>query len=517
MKKTIQIYDRGKKVDKVINYIPVRYIFAIILTILETVLCVALTVGFTIYIPYFYIAAMLTHVVVIISIICSNDNPDYKVPWLLFVMLLPVIGFMLYFLFYTRKLNEKYIKRINHVSNSLDYDDSDNFKLIEDELVKSEAKILTKIANTHLYHNTKLKYFSIGEDFMESLLLDLKNAKEFIFFEFFIVEEGVFWNSILNILKEKASAGLTIKVTWDDIGCMSTLPGNYSKILKNYGIDAVPYSRLKGQADNEFNNRNHRKILVIDGIIGYTGGINIADEYINKIVRFGHWKDMGIRLEGDSVNELTKLFLTDFYTNKKDVEDNLKRYYKNYNLLTDGFIIPFGDGPKPIYNDNVGKIVIMNMLNHAKKYVYITSPYLVIDSELTNTIKNTALRGVNVKIILPHIPDKKLVFDMARSAYDLLMKSGVEIYEYEPGFVHGKLYISDDKIGMIGTINLDYRSLTHHFENGVWIYNDNVIIDMKNDYINTLKKCIFMNDEKLKVNIFKKIIRSIVKIFSPLL
>lgn len=521
MKKKIKVTDRrGKRVEREVNYIPGRYIFALFLTILETVSVLAIMIICNIYIPYFWIASLITQVCVVISIICSNDNPDYKVPWLLFVMLLPVIGFMLYFLFYKRKLSKKFIKRINAINDSLECNDKDILKKLKeiDSLAYSEAVHLNNISRTHIYNDTSIKYFNIGEEWHKALLEDLRCAKEFILFEFFIVEEGYFWDSILHILKEKVNEGVEVNVMWDDIGCMSTLSGSYyKKLKKKYGINAIPFSRLKGQADNEFNNRNHRKILVIDGKVAYTGGINIADEYINKVKRFGHWKDMGIRLEGSSVNELTKLFFIDFYSNIKKEAPNLSKYYKDYRVESNSYVIPFGDGPKPIYEENVGKVVIMNILNHAENYVYITTPYLIIDSEMFNAIKNTALRGVDIRIIVPHIPDKKMVFEMTRSTYEALINSGVKIYEYEIGFVHGKLYLSDDKVAMIGTINLDYRSLTHHFENGVWIYNDECILDMKKDYMETLDKCIYMNDNPIKVGIFKRLIRKIAKIFSPLL
>lgn len=522
MKKTISVYDgrKRKKVERVINYIPGRYIFALLLTILEILLVLGLMIILNIYVPYFWIASLITHVCVVISIVCSNANPDYKVPWLLFVMMLPVIGFMLYFLFYKRKLAKKYIKRINAINDSLDCEDYHVLESLKDkdELIYSQAYHLKTIGKTHIYNNVKLDYFKIGEEYHESILNDLKNAREFILLEYFIIEEGYFWNSILAILKEKALNGVDVNVIWDDIGCMTTLSGSYYKYLKKkFNINAIPFSRLKGQADNEFNNRNHRKILVIDGVIGYTGGINIADEYINKVNRFGHWKDMGLRLEGEAVNELTKLFFIDYYCNKKEEANDLSKYYKNHYASNDSFVIPFGDGPNPIYEENVGKSVIINMLHNAKKYFYITTPYLIIDSELFNAIKNTALRGVDVRIIVPHIPDKKMVFEMTKDTYVKLIKYGVKVYEYKPGFVHGKLYFSDDVIAMIGTINLDYRSLTHHFENGVWIYNDKCILDMKEDYINTLGECIYMNDEIIKVGLFKKMVRKIAKIFSPLL
>lgn len=517
MKKKYTVRINNQDVEREVNVIPGRYIFAMLLTIIETLAVIGVVVVACIYIPYFYIACYLTVVGVIIAIICSNDNPDYKIPWILAVLLIPIAGFMIYFLFYKRKLNKKYLKRIKEVKDSLLYDDANNLEELkcENKLMYSQVLQLSKISDSNLYKNTNIKYFPTGEEYMENMLEDLKNAKEFILFEYFIVENGLFWDSILEILKEKVKDGLTVKVMWDDIGCISTLPGNYYKELRKYGIDAYPFSRLKGQADSEFNNRNHRKILVIDGKIGYTGGINIADEYINHVVRFGHWKDMGIRLEGEAVNELSKLFLTDYYSNVK--EEFKSRYYRNYSVENNSYVVPFGDGPRPLYNENVGKMVIMNMLNQASDYVYITTPYLIIDAELLNAIKNASLRGVDVRIIVPHIPDKKIVFEMTKSNYKILTDSNVKIYEYEPGFIHGKLYIFDDKLAMIGTINVDYRSLVHHFENGVWIYNDKVILDMKKDYLETIDKSIEIDSNSIKDKLINKMIRMLVKIFSPLL
>lgn len=519
MKKSIKVYENGRYVQKEINYIPVRYILAILITLFEIVSVIAVMFLLAIYVPYFYIAIFVTVIVVVISIVASNDNPDYKVPWLLFVICVPIVGVMSYFLFYQRKLKNKFLKKFNKLDYSLVVDDSKNFEELKskDKLINSQALELCKIANTHLYKNTKVEYFSLGEDMHESILEELKKAEKFIFLEYFIIEEGLFWNSILEILIEKAKQNVEVKVVYDDIGCMTTLPGNYYKILKKHNIDCVPFSRLKGQADSEFNNRSHRKILVIDGKVGFSGGANVADEYINVKKVYGHWKDIGIKLEGEAVNELTKLFLTDFYINAKKNISDFENYYVTTNIDCNSFVIPFGDGPNPIYEKNVGKTVIINMLNQAKDYVYITTPYLIVDNELMRTIENTSLRGVDVRIIVPHIPDKKLVFEMTKSNYQTLMKSNVKIYEYGPGFIHSKFFLADDNVAMIGTINLDYRSLTHHFENGVWIYNDFSLRNMKKDFIETMNKSIYMNEKKIKDNLLNKFIKAIVKVFSPLL
>ena len=349
------------------------------------------------------------------------------------------------------------------------------------------------------------------------LIEDLETAEKFIYMEYFIIEEGKFWNSILEILRRKAAAGVEVKVLYDDIGCMMTLPGNYHKTLKSYGIEATPFSRLKGNADSEFNNRSHRKITVIDGKIGYTGGVNIADEYINEIVKYGHWKDTAIRLEGEAVRELTKLFLVDFGINVRKMPNIRDDLYPKTEIKEQGYVIPFGDGPHPLYNRRVGKSVIQNMLNSATRYMWMTTPYLIIDNDLCQSIENAALRGVDVRIVVPHIPDKKLVFGMTQSFYHRLMAAGVRIYEYEPGFIHAKSYLSDDNQAMIGTINLDYRSLVHHFENGVWMYGCESIKDLKADIEDILNKSIEVTNDILKTNLLQRFSRAVVRIFAPML
>lgn len=521
MKKQYSYSIKGKKFTREYTYIPTRYVFASLLSIFEILAIIGIVVLLCIRVPFFYALALLTQFVCIIRIIASDDNPDYKVPWLLFVTVLPIVGFMLYFMFYSRKLQPRFIKRLKQMwSYGYIHDDTEDFEALKEEnpVAYKQAKMLCNISASHLFTNTKQEYFPVGEAMFKRMAEDLEKAESFILLEFFIIEEGLFWNTVLDILKRKAKSGVDVRLIYDDIGCMFTLPGNFGKTLRSYGIKATPFSRLRGQADNEFNNRNHRKILVIDGKIGYTGGINLADEYINKKVRFGHWKDTGIRLEGNAVWDLTKLFIIDYGINVKKVEGTSAELYpKQDNIKEHGFLVPFGDGPNPIYPRQVGKSVIQNMLYSANRYVYMTTPYLIIDSDLCTDIENTALRGVNIKIIVPHIPDKKIVFTMTRSYYKRLMDAGVEIYEYEPGFIHAKSYLTDDEICMIGTINLDYRSLVHHFENGVWMYGCSCIAPLKADIEETLKKCIRVTPDMLKTNIIQRFIRSVVSIFAPLL
>jgi len=521
MKRTITYNVKDKTVEREINYIPVRYIISGIITLLEVLAVIGIVIALCIYVPYFYLAAVMTQISCVIRIIASDDNPDYKVPWLLFVLIIPIAGFMLYFLFYSRTLQKKFIRRMDELKGHT-YKKDDALlmdKLAEESPVAAaQAKMLCKIAETHVFTNTKQEYFPLGEDMHKRMLSDLETAERFIYMEYFIIEEGKFWNSILEILKRKAATGVEVRVLYDDIGCMMTLPGDYNKTLKRYGIQAVPFSRLRGNADSEFNNRSHRKIMVIDGKIGYTGGVNIADEYINEVVRFGHWKDTAIRLEGEAVWELTKLFLVDFGINKKEFKvsrDDL--YPKQSEFNEQGYMIPFGDGPNPIYERRVGKGVIQNLLSGATKYAWMTSPYLIIDSDLCTDFENAALRGVDVRVIVPHIPDKKLVFAMTRSFYYRLMKAGVKIYEYEPGFIHAKSYLVDDDYAMIGTINLDYRSLVHHFENGVWMYKCRAIESLKADMEDTFEKCIEVTHDRMKTSLLQRFICAAVRVFAPML
>ncbi|MBQ7344031.1 MAG: cardiolipin synthase [Clostridia bacterium] len=526
MKRKYKVNTGREVIEREYNYIPVRYIIAVLIAIAEIAAIIGIVIALCYYVPYFYTLCAITTAACVIRICASDDNPDYKIPWLICVICIPIAGFMLYFMFYSRKLSKRYIKRIKEVQSfNYERDDEDILSEIarEDESAASQARMLSSISYSHVFRDTRQTYFPSGEAMWESMLRDLESAESFIFMEYFIIEEGVFWNSILDILKRKAKAGVDVRVMYDDIGCMSTLPGDYNKILEKDGIKSVIFSKLRGSADNEFNNRSHRKILVVDGKIGYTGGVNIADEYVNKTVRFGHWKDTAIRIEGEGVYELTKLFLSSFGLNSKDLPSIPENAYPECETMgAGGYLIPFGDGPKPIYKRNVAKCAIQNMIATATDYVYMTTPYLIIDNDLCADIERAALRRVDVRIVVPHVPDKKLVFAITRSFYSRLMDAGVKIYEYEPGFIHAKSYVADGKYAMIGTVNLDYRSLVHHFENGIWMYKTESIADIKADIDETVEKCIEITPEVLAKSINSrfltpKVIHAIVRIFAPML
>ncbi|MGN0612634.1 MAG: cardiolipin synthase [Porcipelethomonas sp.] len=521
MKKKIITYDRYGRREREINYIPVRFIIAIALIILETAAVIAVTCLCAVYIPYFYLLMWATEIVCVLKIINSEENPDYKIPWLLLVLLVPVAGFMIYFMFYNRKLTKKQMKRIDSIADQQvqtnDGKAAANLKH-EDKKAYLQANLLCRLSGVRIHQNTSAEYYNMGEKMFPVMLKDLKKAEKFIFLEYFIIEEGVFWNSILDILKEKAAQGVDVRVVYDDIGCMCTLPGDYYKTLCSFGIRAVCFSRLKGQADNEFNNRSHRKILVIDGKTGYTGGVNIADEYINEIQKFGVWKDVGIRLEGEAVTQLTSIFLGDYELNvRTPVEDFSPYLAEGISAENNGYVVPFGDGPNPLYRHRVARTMLLNMLNQAQDYVYMMSPYLIIDNEMCQAIENAAIRGVDVRIITPHIPDKKIILVMTRSHYRRLSEAGVKIYEYEPGFVHAKVYLSDDEYAIVGTINLDYRSLVHHFENGVWLYRHEVLRQIRDDMTSTMAQSVEITSENIPNTLPQRAVCELVRIFSPML
>ena len=304
---------------------------------------------------------------------------------------------------------------------------------------------------------------------------------------------------------------------YDDIGCMVTLPGDYTVHLRSKGIDAHKFNKVIPRMTVAYNNRDHRKILVIDGQISYTGGINLADEYINQIERFGHWKDSGIRIDGPATQAFTRLFLMNWYINRGEISDFDQYHLENQTRSGAGLCIPYGSGPKPIYQMKVGKVVYQNLINQATDFVYITTPYLIIDYDLTEDIKNAAMRGVDVRIVTPFVPDKELIQLITRGAYPDLLSAGVRIYEYTPGFIHSKQMIVDDRYAVVGTINLDYRSLVHHYENAVLLYETPSIADIRKDFeeIFEVSQEVFLGT--INPTWYQTLIKEVTQLFAPML
>lgn len=472
---------------------------------------------------YFYLFCVVLSLVVVLYILSRTDNPSYKLAWTIPVLLLPIFGGLFYLILGGNKIGRKLKKQIEYRENetkNMLIQDEDTLKEIEkeDDLIISQVKYLNKIAQFPIYKNCESEYLSPGEVFYERLIEELKKAKKFIFMEYFIINEGVMWDNILNILKKKVKEGVEVRFLYDDMGCMTTLPANYEKTLESYGIKTKVFNPVIPIISAVANNRDHRKITVIDGHTAFTGGINLADEYINEIVRFGHWKDASIMIKGEAVWSFTVMFLRLWsYYDNSDID------YYMYKPLIDsklnnssGYILPYGDSPYD--NELIGENVYLNIINKARKYVYICTPYLIIDNELVTALKLAAKNGVDVRIVTPHIEDKWYVHMVTRAYYAQLIEAGVKIYEYTPGFIHSKTFVCDDILGSVGTINMDYRSLYLHFECGTLLYKTDSVMSIKEDFMSILDKShlVTIEDTK-KVKWSNVILRAILRVFSPLM
>ena len=500
-----------------------KYGFSIIIMLLELFLVFAAFFYFSQLVPNWLSALVIVSLYIgtILTIVNRNMPPESKVTWILFAVV-PVFGFLLYLMIGERRLSKKEIQQLEKM-DSMKFREDNSYDLrvqLKQEnksafgIVKS---LLSMDHNADVYDGTASQYFPLGEEMFEAMLDDLRSAKKFIFLEFYIIDPGLMWNRILEILVDKVQQGVEVKLLYDDIGCMATLPGDYTKRLRKMGIDAHKFNKVIPRMTVAYNNRDHRKILVVDGQVGYTGGINLADEYINHIVRFGHWKDGGVRLEGSAVKASTRLFLMNWYINRGEITDFDRYHFDSQRVEGKGLYIPYGSGPKPIYKEQVGKAVYQNIINQAIDYVYITTPYLIIDYDLTEDIKNAAMRGVDVRIVTPFIPDKKLIQIVTRGAYPDLLEAGVKIYEYTPGFIHSKNVISDDELAVVGTINFDYRSLVHHYENAVLMYQTETIADIKQDFEGLFDISKEISLETLQNSWYQRLLKEIMQLFAPLL
>ncbi len=455
-----------------------------------------------------------------VVILIQDTYPEGKIPWIIIMFIMPFLGGILFFTFglhHTSKKTKKLYKEINEdYQNSINKIESlDIEKLNEDSGTKSQFRYLKKYADAPVYENTKIEYYPLGEDMLESMLKELEKAQEYIFMEYFIIEEGLMWGQIEKVLEEKAQNGLDVRVMFDDFGCIGTLEPGFIAKLRNKKIKCYAYNKVRHAFNSNFNNRDHRKICVIDGNTGFTGGINLADEYINKKVKHGHWKDTALMIKGDAVFSLTMMFLSMWGYTTQEVESFLK-FKPNKVYESDGFVQPFSDSPND--DEAVGENIYMSILNKADEYVYITSPYLIISREMMVSLMQSAKSGVDVRLILPAVADKKFVHFLSRSYYSALIKAGVKIFEYTPGFIHAKMFISDDVKAVVGTINLDFRSLNLHFECGVFMYKSSVIQTIKEDFLKTqaVSKEITLDNLPYKMNVFKYAMLGLLRAFSPL-
>ena len=473
---------------------------------------------------YISLASMLFSIIAFLSLVNRETNPEYKIPWSFIILALTPAGAVLYFLFYKRKLTRKETKRLKKVFGRMRRtslsDDSFNELVKADPAAEGKARLILKgDVLAGVYGKTESVIFNTGEDYFVSLKKDLKEAEKYIFLEYFIINEGRLWSEIHEILKDKVKEGVEVRLLYDDVGCMKTLPSRYERTLRREGILAYRFSRVSARVSSIHNNRDHRKICIIDGKYGYTGGVNISDEYANYTVRCGYWKDGGIRLSGDAVLGLLKLFLS-LWDLTAGTDSDYKSLAESVTLSEKsdgGYYIPFGSGPSPIYRRSVGEDAFRTLINQAQRYLYITTPYLIIDHDLTEALVGAAMRGVDVRIITPGIPDKKNIKIMTKSSYPALSSAGVKIYEYIPGFIHEKNLICDDKYLVIGTINFDYRSFVHHFEDAVLICSSPVITEQREAFKKTLRVSERVDFALTRLTFTEWIFKIGMRIFAPLL
>ncbi|MCI5746651.1 cardiolipin synthase [Eubacterium pyruvativorans] len=453
-------------------------------------------------------------------IIWRPANPEYKIGMILGMAIFPEMGVMLFLLFGMSRRSRTLSRRIGDadVRSRQELKQQSDIAGIRDRRRRGTIRYLNRWAGFPAWDHTTARYYPVGDTMFRDMLEDLKHAEHFIFLEYFIVSRGELWDAIYAILKEKAASGVDVRLIYDDIGSIHHIPRHIQRDLKADGIRVMAFNTVKPFLSLVYNNRDHRKISVIDGWVGYTGGANVADEYVNRIVRFGHWKDAGVRLEGEGVWNLTVMFLTMWNAFSEDDADfSMYRphVWHPEPFPSDGMIQPFSDSP--LDDEQTGENTYIDILNQARHYVYIYTPYLIIDDDMERALRLAAKRGVDVRIVTPGIPDKPLIFAITRSYYRSLMEAGVKIYEYTPGFIHAKCCLSDDQVAVVGTINFDYRSFYLHFECGcLFTETESVIRDLSADCRETLRRSRQVRKDDLKKHPFGTMAAFFFRIFSPL-
>ena len=502
-----------------------RVVVVSVLIILQLALIIGATIrlsGFT------FISNLLRFldVFVIILVVNRQENPSYKMAWIILILIFPLFGGMFYMMFGGRKmpmaLRRESMAEANRIKPVLVQDQSilQEMEELDDQTVKQFRYIQNNVTYP-VYRNTEVTYCASGEVKFEHMLQQLKKAEHYIFLEYFIISEGIMWQSILDILIEKAHQGVDVRLMYDDAGCVMTLPKGYDQKMEEAGIRCAVFNPLKARLMIQMNNRDHRKICVIDGKVGFVGGINLADEYINAYEKYGHWKDTAVMLRGEAVWSLTVMFLQfwNFVYKKEsqgDYDDFRPQWKEEEKVESDGYVQPFSDSPTD--EEEVGANIHFSIITQARKYVYIHTPYLIIGYEMQKALEMAAKSGVDVRITVPHVPDKKLVFMVTRANYEPLLAAGVRIYEYTPGFLHSKSFVSDDEIGLCGTTNMDYRSYFLHFECGVLTFMSSITQVMKKDYLDTLKDCKEITLQMVKdTPVLLKLVQLVLSMFAPLM
>lgn len=510
-----------KFLDKLFSRI---VIFGILL-ILQVFMLFFVVVKFSEVTNQIYGLFLIVSIIAVAYVNTRNINPAYKLGWAIVIMAFPMFGIMFYFFVGNKKPARKLIKKLNRsqvfTQRMLNQDTSIIEEIINDDPYGAgNIMYIENYGPYPIYKNTKTNFFKLGEEAFEDMLIEIKKAKKYIFIEYFIVHEGKMWNSILDILEQKVKEGVDVRFIYDDIGSVTVLPAKYKRILEKKGIKTIAFNPFVPFLSMVMNNRDHRKIMVIDGKVGYTGGINLSDEYINEIERFGHWKDNAIKLEGEAVWSFTMMFL-EMWNGLRPTDNELEyeKFKPDYNFAkeysNEGYVQPYSDSP--LDNEILSENIYINILNAAKDYVYIYTPYLIIDNEMTTALILAAKRGVDVRIVIPGIPDKKSAFELTKSFCPEFIENGVKVYHYTPGFIHGKCFLSDDKVATVGTANMDYRSLYLHFECGVYLYKTNSIKEIKKDMLQTFEVSTKRYNKKTKLPFLFRLYRSLLRLFAPLM
>lgn len=516
---------KRKKGEKNIFGTIIKMIISIVVFVLQLVVFYMMYVGSVELKRTFSMASTILQVILVLYVLYGRQKLTYKIPWLVLIMFFPVAGIIIYLLWGQRKLGKRLKNARNTTIANSHYLLQNDAKVLtnienKDPLTLRQIKLIKKLSDYPVYDNQGMTYYESGEKCFEDIIDDLKKAKKYILIEFFILAKGNLFDRIYNILEKKASDGVDIIIMADSWGSIFRYPRKKLKKLEELGVAVTKYNPLRFGINTYINYRDHRKIVVVDGIVGYTGGINIADEYVNEAVRFGHWKDIGIRLQGKPVEAMVIAFLKNYEIASKEVPDyewyiNNKGKHRNTSEAN-GNTIFFTDGPDN--RTNPGENVSIALLNSAKKYVYIYTPYFVPSPELLGSITNASNSGVDVRVITPHIPDKWYVHMVTRRYYDILLKAGVKVYEYLPGFLHAKALVADNDTAIVGSINLDYRSMNLNYECAVWMNNTGTEEEIRNDFLTTaaMSKEIKLEDVANR-NIFVRIVEALLNAFAPLL
>ena len=500
-----------------------RMILVILILFIQVVFLALLVAVPGIYFRYVNIFLIIISIIVSIHVLNKNTKAAYKLTWIFIVLLFPVFGGIMYMFFYLQANPRRFRRLIEqNISNSQSALQLCANRL--DELIekhpefKTQSGYLQEFAGFPVFSNTRTHYFDSGEAFFKQTLIELEKAQRYIFLEFFILEEGLMLDPIISILERKAKEGLDVRLIYDDFGCITSLPSDFKTNMEKKGIKCFIFNPFRPLLSSLQNNRDHRKIISIDGKVAFTGSMNIADEYINAVDRFGHWKDAAIMLEGEGAWAFTMIFLQ-MWNTQPGIYDRYVSYFPwadaPCNIEGDGFVQPYADSP--VDHENVSENVYIQIINNAKKYVYINTPYLILDDNLLGALQLAAKSGVDVRIITPHRWDKWYVAVTSRSYYRQLISAGVKVYEYTLGFNHGKTFACDDAIATVGTTNLDYRSLYLHFECGVVVYHGKAVLDLKDDFLRTIPVSHEISLKDCSRNIFQIILSDVLRIFAPLM